>query len=418
MTDITAGDRPGRTPRPGSRALIAAMAVAGIVLGVVAASAVLDLTAGTGNGAVAPPATSAPPATATPEATPTPTATPTPAPTPTPTPTPTPVPTPTPTPPPVPAPLTGLLVPPPVAAQHPIAVMIDDHRDARPQAGLSEAAVVWHAPAEGGIPRYMAIFQDTMPTLVGPVRSARQYYIAWAAEWRAMYVHSGGSPQSLVTLRNQGQGQLVWNADEFRWGNRYLWRSRDRFAPHNVYSDASHLRELAARLGAVDGPLTPAWQFGPDAILPERPVGGSIAVAYTANAIRYDYDRASNTYLRTVSGEPDGQRDTGTGARVAPKNVVVMLMRFGPLNDGHPGKKRLEADMIGSGQAYIATNGHTIVGTWRKDSMTGPTLFFRPDGAAVTLTAGQTFIQVLQTGSTVTVVPGRPAGRPGAGDAL
>jgi hypothetical protein len=314
----------------------------------------------------------------------------------------------------VPAPLTGLPVPPPVAAQHAIAVMIDDHRDARPQAGLSEAAVVWHAPAEGGIPRYMAIFQDTMPTLVGPVRSARQYYIEWAAETRAVYVHSGGSPQALATLRSRGGGQLVYNADEFRYGGRYLWRIRERFAPHNVYTDAEHLRALAAAVGAADGPLEPAWQFGPDALLSERPTGGSIEVAYTANAIRYDYDRASNTYLRTVTGEPDGQIDTGTGRRVAPKNVVVMLMRFGPLRDGTT-KHRLEADVVGSGPAWIATGGRTIEGTWNKESISGPTTFLDAAGHPVTLTAGQTFIQVLQTGSKVTIVPGKEPARLPAG---
>jgi hypothetical protein len=284
--------------------------------------------------------------------------------------------------------------------------MIDDQRGARPQAGLSEAAIVWHAPAEAGIPRYMAIFQDTLPTSVGPIRSARQYFIAWAAETRPLYVHVGGSPQALATLRSQGQGQLVWSADEAHWGGRYLWRIRERFAPHNLYSDGASLREIAARIGAGDGPLEPAWWFGPDAVPSHRPTGGSIEVAYPANTIRYDYDRASNTYLRTVTGEPDGQVDSGTGRRVAPKNVVVVLMRFGPLNDGHLDKERLEADFVGTGPAWIATGGRTIEGTWEKDSMTGPTQFFNAAGRPVTLTAGQTFVQVLQAGSTVTIVPG------------
>jgi hypothetical protein len=408
----SAPDDEGRVPRPVAGIILVVAVAAGLALGTVAGFA----TSAPRAGAVA--ATSGP-ASPTPTTVPTPrpTRAPTPVPTPTPTPTPTPVPTPTPTPSPVPAPLSGLPAPPAVAAQHPIAVMIDDHRDARPQAGLSEAAVVWHAPAEGGIPRYMAVFQDTLPTLVGPVRSARQYFIAWAAETRAMYVHSGGSPQSLATLRSQGSGQLVWNADEFRWGGRYLWRIRERFAPHNVYTDGAHLRELAARLGATDGPLAPAWQFGPDALLPERPTGGSIELAYAYNAIRYDYDRASNTYRRTVSDEPDGQIDTGTGRRVAPKNVVVLLMRFGPLNDGHPDKKRLEADVVGSGTAWIATGGRTVQGTWRKDSLTGPTMLFGPGGRPVTLTAGQTFVQVLQTGSPVTIVPGEEPARLPAGAA-
>jgi hypothetical protein len=86
-------------------------------------------------------------------------------------------------------------------------------------------------------------------------------------------------------------------------------------------------------------------------------------------------------------------------------------MRFGPLNDGQPDMKRLEAEVVGSGPAWIATGGRTMQGTWRKDSTTGPTLLFGPDGRPVRLTAGQTFVQVLQTGSTVTIVPGEePAG--------
>jgi len=100
-----------------------------------------------------------------PTATPVPTASASPTASPTPTPIPTPVT--------VPAPLTGEPVSPEVAARHPIAVMIDDLRAARPQSGLSSASVVWQAPAEGGIPRYMAIFQDTMPKSIGPVRSSR-----------------------------------------------------------------------------------------------------------------------------------------------------------------------------------------------------------------------------------------------------
>src|SRR5258707_8461247 len=122
-----------------------------------------------------------------------------------PAPTPTPVPTPTT----VPAPLTGRLVLPQVAARHPIAVMIDDLGAARPQSGFSAASVVWQAPAEGGIPRYMMIFQESIPAEVGPVRSSRYYYIAWAAERRAVSAHAGGSPQALQTLRQKGTAQPV-----------------------------------------------------------------------------------------------------------------------------------------------------------------------------------------------------------------
>lgn len=390
---------PNSMRRPIAIALAALAVAAGLGLGALVASLAPPepggLVAGAGGPSIAPP---------TPRVTPTPA--PTPSPTPTPTPTPTPAPTPVPTPTPVPAPLTGRLVPPAVAAQHPIAVMIDDLRPARPQSGLSSASVVWHAPAEGGIPRYMAIFQDQIPAAVGPVRSARYYYIAWAAEWKAVYAHVGGSPQALQTLRQKGNGQLVYNADEFRWGNAYFWRIKGRYAPHNMYTDGEHLRKLAKRVKAADGAMQPAWQFGPDLWSARRPRGGRIQVAYRANAIRYDYDWKSNTYLRSVTGEKR-QIDAANGQRIAPKNVVIMLMKFGPLNDGSH-KNRLEAQVVGKGVAYISTNGTTIKGTWRKKSLTTPTQFFDAKGRAVTLTVGQTFVQVVQTGTKVAITPGAP----------
>jgi hypothetical protein len=309
----------------------------------------------------------------------------------------------------VPAPLTGLLVSPAAAERHPIAVMIDDLSPARPQSGFNSASIVWHAPAEGGIPRYMLIFQDDVPGSVGPVRSSRQYYIEWAAEWRAMYVHAGGSPQALETLAARGHGQWVYNADEFRWGGgRYLWRTTDRFPPHNVYTDGGHLRALAKRLGAADGPLEAAWTFAPDATRDHRPRGGTIRVDYPTEVITYRYDAATNTYRRYINGSKKPQVDRADGQVVAPKNVVILRMAFGPLNDGHPQKHRLEAQDVGKGVAFIATNGHTVKGQWRKASPTAPTLLFGPDGKPITLTAGQTFVQVLQLSYTYAIRDGEP----------
>ncbi|HET9436304.1 MAG TPA: DUF3048 domain-containing protein [Candidatus Limnocylindrales bacterium] len=388
-----------RRPRP----IVVIVAVLAILVVLVAgvAAGVLGARPGPGPSQVAAGSPSASPES--PSASPTPR--PTPRPTPTPEPTPTPTPTPVPTPVPVPAPLTGVLVSPERAAQHPIAVMVDDLGPARPQSGFSAASVVWHAPAEGGIPRYMLVFQENVPGLVGPVRSARFYYIAWAAEWRAVYAHAGGSPQALRTLREKGGGQLVYNADEFRWAKSF-WRVKDRHPPHNLYTDGEHLRKLAASIKAADGPLTPAWTFAPDVAPQYRPRGGSIVVAYSANQIAYRYEWQTNTYLRSVTGERK-QIDASTGKRVNPKNVIVMLMRFGPLNDGS-NKHRLEADVVGSGTAWISTNGTTTKGTWRKESLTEPTHFFDADGEPVRLTAGQTFIQVMQAGSKITFTPGDP----------
>jgi hypothetical protein len=399
-------------------------AVAGLVVTVtLAGGLVLGVIAG---GIISPGASPEPVAiasgTPSPAPTPEPSATPSPSPSasasPSPSPTEPPSPTPEPTPSLVPAPLTGRLVTPAAARRHVIAVMIDDQFEARPQSGLSSASVVWQAPAEGGIPRYMALFQEGSPKAVGPVRSSRYYFIAWASEWRSVYVHVGGSPQALALLRSAGgRGPVVYDADGFRYEGRYLWRLPTRFAPHNVYTDAKNLRTMGKQVGAKALEYKPAWRFGPDKLLSLRPKGGSIVVSYLANRITYRYDRKTNTYPRGVTGESK-QTDASSEKRIAPKNVVVMVVSFAPLNDGSK-KHRLEAQLTGKGVAWIATNGRTIKGEWRKKTMTSPTRFYDKNGKQVTLTVGQTFVQVIPNGFKPTIKDGKvptlaPVGASGA----
>lgn len=392
-----------------SRALAAVLVVLTLVVGVlagIAAGFLLGPDGGPGavaGGGTPTAAPTLPTTAATPSPSPTSLPTPLPSPSPSPSPTPQPTATPAPTPVLVAAPLTGLPVSPARARRHVVAVMIDDHSNARPQSGLADASVVWHAPAEGGIPRYMALFGEGDPPSVGPVRSARLYFIAWASEWNAVFVHSGGSPQALRLLRSRdGRGRLVYDADEFRYGGRFLYRISGRFAPHNVYTDARNLRRLAKEVGAKDVDASPVWRFAPDAPISERPKGGRIVVPYLANRVSYAYDRRTNRYLRSVSKE-GRQVDAGTGERIGPRNVVIMVVDFRPLNDP---KQRLEARVTGSGTAWIATNGRTVKGTWKKAAFDGPTRFFGPDGEPVTLTAGQTFVQVVPRGTRVSIQDG------------
>ena len=321
----------------------------------------------------------------------------------------------------VPAPMTGLLVTTAAAQQHPIAVMVDDHAGARPQSGFNSASIVWQAPAEGGIPRYMLIFQDKIPAAVGGIRSAREYFIEWAAEWKAMYTHAGGSPQAMSTLAAQGHGQLVWNADEFRWSSLgYFWRVKNFAAPHNLYTDGEHLRKLEGAIGMEDGPITPNWTFAIGRNDIERPTGNVIKVVYPYESITYRYDPVRNAYLRFINNSKKAQVDAADGLVVTPTNVVILRMHFGPLNDNHPAKHRLEAADVGHGEAWISTGGITIKGTWRKASVSAPTLLFDSHGVPVTLSAGQTFVQVLPLTYPFTIANGKFAApmEPLLGDGL
>ena len=179
---------------------------------------------------------------------------------------------------------------------------------ARPQSGFNAASVVWQAPAEGGIPRYMMVFQENIPGAVGPVRSSRYYYIAWAAEWRALYAHSGGSPQALRTLREKGNGQLVYNADEFRWANSF-WRvtrtaSRRTTCTPTASTSGSSRRASAAK----DGPMEPAWTFAPDLPRDLPAAGRRIEMSYPYNKISYGYDWKTNRWMRSTTGEEQAAR--------------------------------------------------------------------------------------------------------------
>ena len=162
---------------------------------------------------------------------------------------------------------------------------------------------------------------------------------------------------------------------------------------------------ISVGAGVAETPPAPVWTFGPEAAPAARPVGGSIEAWYVANHVRYTYDRATNTYPRWVSPGVK-QIDASTGKRVAPTNVVIMLMRFGPLDDAHPKKGRLEADLVGSGKAWVATNGHTVIARWIKPSLTEPTRFVDAAGKPIALTPGQTFVQVMPLGSHIVIADG------------
>ncbi|MGH2407660.1 MAG: DUF3048 domain-containing protein [Candidatus Limnocylindrales bacterium] len=281
--------------------------------------------------------------------------------------------------------------------------MVDDQFDARPQSGLSSADVIYQAPAEGGIPRYMLIFQAGDPPSIGPVRSARRYFVGWATEWRALYVHAGGAPNALRALV-QLNGKLVWNADEFGWAYQegYLWRISERLPPHNLYSSGPKLQGLAARLGAVAPFTTPAWTFKDPAARADRPFGGSIVVPYPANRISYAYDRLTNTYPRSTDGTL--QRDAATKAVIAPADVVVLFMGIVPLlNDpltpNNESKHRLDIKYIGSGRALVFRDGEVIAARWSKRDDASPTRLLYasgPDkGMPVPLVRGQVAIQVV-----------------------
>ena len=185
-----------------------------------------------------------------------------------------------------------------------------------------------------------------------------------------------------------------------------MQRVKFQAAPHNVYTDAPNLVKMAAAVGVKDEAQSPVWRFGPELEADARPIGTSIVIRYPYETITYRYDPVTNRYRRFIDKSTTQQIDNADQQPVAPTNVVILRMRFGALNDGHPNKHRLEAGNVGKGEAIISTGGRVIHGTWKKASQTAPTLLFGPDDQPVTLAAGQTFVQVIALSYDYKVVEG------------
>jgi hypothetical protein len=305
--------------------------------------------------------------------------------------------------------LSGIATTAELAHRYPIAVMIDDSPAARQQAGLSVASIVWQAPAEGGIPRYMAMFQSGTPPRIGPVRSARLYFVRWAAEWKAVYLHAGGPPPLRAFLA--GRQTLVLDVN-----GRATSRVRFRAAPHNLYTEGPRFRRFAERDLATGklaydpsepGRLQPYRDAAPEA--DRGPDGGTIRVTYTSAKVSYQYDRASNAWLRSVDGREQhdaldtankGNGTIGAGPRIAPTTVVVMVVpiRRSKTIEG-PALGRLEADSIGTNTAWVFADGRVTKGTWRKKSPTDRTRFLDAAGREMVFPRGQIFVQVVPTAS-------------------
>jgi hypothetical protein len=326
---------------------------------------------------------------------------------------------PSPSPSPSPAPviyedLSGIPTTAELAHRYPIAVMIDDSPAARQQAGLSFASIVWQAPAEGGIPRYMAVFQSGTPPRIGPVRSARLYFVRWAAEWTAVYLHAGGPPPLKSFLA--GSQKLVLDVN-----GRATSRVSFRAAPHNVYTDGKRLRTFAERSKRATSERLPYDPAAPGRLQPFRDAApeadrgadaSTIRVTYTSERVDYRYHRASNTWLRAVDGRKQhdalatanrGSGTVGTGPRIAPTTVVVMVVpiRRSASIEG-PALGRLEADSIGTNVAWVFADGRVTKGTWRKRTPTDRTRFLDAGGHEIAFPRGQIFIQVVPTASAAT----------------
>ncbi len=299
----------------------------------------------------------------------------------------------------------------------PLGVMIENTTDARPQSGLSFADTVYEAVAEGGITRFLTIFYCQDAGIIGPVRSARTYFVDFISEYGEfpLYGHVGGAntdgPADAIGQIEQYGWKAYNDLDQFgvpfpvykQIKNR---NNRDVATEHTMYSNTSSLWNYAAKKRDItdkdkdgnswDEAFTP-YSFKEDAKETERPAVQTAHIEFWEGqgdfAVDWAYDKATNTYLRKVGGK--AHMDRNTNKQLAAKNVVVLFMQENRANDGYQNNLHLVYKNKGTGKAIILQDGKQIKGTWRKDKRTSKTKILAADGSELTFNRGLIWFQIL-----------------------
>ena len=288
------------------------------------------------------------------------------------------------------SPLTGAIVPDEATTRLPVTgIMIENSPDARPQSGLKQAGIVYEAIAEGGITRFLALYQEAKPQLIGPVRSLRMYFLDWATPYQASITHFGGSAASLAMVSNGNYRNLDLMAD----GSSYYWRATDRYAPHNVYTTFAKLDALNSSKGYTTSGFTPWPRADGKASAAPNATSVDIQISGPLYNSHYTYDSASNTYLRNVDGQASTDRE---GGQLAPSVVIAMKVNMSlVLQDGY----REDITTSGSGDATIFQNGVATTCTWQKNSQADSLRFIDASGKEIPLNRGQTWVVAVPNGS-------------------
>ncbi|MFH0814540.1 MAG: DUF3048 domain-containing protein [Candidatus Falkowbacteria bacterium] len=281
-------------------------------------------------------------------------------------------------------PLSGVCLKEPLEKQQVIAVMIDNSPVARPQKGLNKADLIFEAIAEFPYTRFLAFyFSENLPDKIGPVRSARPYFVDWADELNAVYAHCGGSPDALNLLKKNAAKDL----NEF-YNQQYFYRSWNKVAPYNVFTSAELLKQaLADKNWFVDKFGFATWQFKDDIELAGRPESQEISIDFGNKdfAVNWKYDKFSNGYARSLSGED---------VEISAKNVALMYVDF--VVKDNVGRRDVET--IGSGDSVVFLDGKVIKGKWNRPTEKSRTIFFDESNQEIKFNKGATWVEVIDNG--------------------
>lgn len=274
----------------------------------------------------------------------------------------------------------------------PIMTIIENSRPARPQSGLNKADIVYETMAEGGIPRFIALFQRNNVEKIGPIRSARPYFIDLSLEYNLPFGHCGGSAEALNRIKKEN----LMSMNEISYGRKYFWRDNTRKSPHNLYTSTDKLRNLAKSKGYVK-PTSVKFNF--DKTFWEDSSLETANTIYIVPNRTYEttYTYKDNKYYKSMDNKDSQDRDTSES--ITAKNIVIQFTNINLQKDGC----HLDINLVGRGSGYVISNGKFIKMNWKKSSITSQTKLFTEDGKLIPLCPGNTWWHIVDNNTNVKI---------------
>lgn len=270
-------------------------------------------------------------------------------------------------------------------------VIVENSKPARPQAGLNNADIVYETMAEGGIPRFIALYQKNDSKKIGPVRSARPYFLDITKEYNLPFAHCGGSEEALESIIKE----KLMSMNEMKYG-KYYWRDRKRVAPHNLYTCSDNLQRLIKNNKIEYDPLNKPTFNSTFWNNPNLNSANSIYMKLN-RFYNTSYVFKNNLYLKSMDKEP--ATDSIDNSQLNVKNVVIQITNIKLQSDG----KHLSIKLLGSGTAYVISNGKYIKGTWVKQSSKDKTIFKDEKGNEIPLSPGKTWWHIVDTNCNISI---------------
>ena len=303
-------------------------------------------------------------------------------------------------------PLTGLPIAEELETLRPVGVMLNDLKEAMPQLGVGEADIIYEIPAEGGITRMLAVYQNPEQVeVLGSIRSTRPYYIDLVLGHDAILIHAGGSPSAYADLAQW----KVDNLDGVNGGSdaEIFWRDQERKEnvgyEHSMMTSGenieTYLEERSIRRDHEEDYRYPV-QFSAEGMGLSGETAHQVSVRFSSYKTGvFDYEKKSGTYLVSQYGEP--YVDGNTGEQVAVSNILILKTRVSLLSGDSAG--RLSVDLDGEGSGIYVCNGQAVNISWSKPTRTDPLTYTLEDGTPLTLKAGKSYVCVVSNDSPVEI---------------